>query len=179
MKTMDNLKYLKIVVLFSLLGIGNNLIGQIQLLNIDVSECDKTVDLIDFKPIYKQVWINDSVLQIQTKTVSNCVGVYRPKINQFGPLIYLSYNDFADDLSYEKCICIFCITWNILNLKHSDTFVLLNGEMSSDYDKKKLENLVTNYEIIDRRLINVVDKNGLRQGFQSFDSSFYKNGLKE
>lgn len=67
--------------------------GQIQLQSIKISDCCQSFDAFTFKPIYKQVWVNNSILQIETESLANCIGVNNPRIKTYGPLLWLEFDE--------------------------------------------------------------------------------------
>jgi hypothetical protein len=170
----------KFILLILLINIGLNCFAQIQLLNIEYNECDKNIDPYQFKPIYKQLWLNDSTLQIKTRATSNCIGIYNPRINQHGPLVSLEFDEYKLDTISNKveriaadCNCVYCVIWVLGGIKKdSDFIVILNDQISINQDLKTLDRLLKSYKIDDHSsyyyLRDVIDLNGFRQGIQVF-----------
>lgn len=174
----------KITVLILLLTLTFGVKGQIQLLNVKTSECDHSCDLT--KRIYEQIWQNDSILQIKTTASANCIGVHNPRLRMYGPILSLEFDEFQIDtaineITYKRgehivaeCICVYQIVWEIKGLKTKDRYILLlNGQLESAYKKKYIDDLLGNYQIETNSstyafLRNAFDKNGLRQGIQTF-----------
>ena len=159
--------------------------GQVQLQSIKISDCKNCFNAYTLKAIYKQVWLNDSILEIETTASANCIGVYNPRIKTHGPLLWLEFDEFKVDTCISpfthkrgehieaNCICVFQITWTIRVMKKgTDYILLLNRQMSSDYNKELLDKLLSKYEIEDNVkyffLRNAIDKKGLKQGIQNF-----------
>jgi hypothetical protein len=171
-----------------LLFYAYNVHGQIQLIDIKSSNCSQ--DGIGFKPIYKEIWLNDSILQIETIASANCIGVYNPRIKTFGPLLFLMFDEFDGLGHVADCVCVYQITWKIKGIKKKDKHILLlNGQISSDYNTKLLNSLLSSYYIENNKtyfyLRNAIDKNGWKQGRHEFkgqngtSSKIYKNGIEQ
>lgn len=171
-----------------LLFYAYNVHGQIQLIDIKTSKCGQ--DGMGFKPIYKENWLNDSILQIETTASANCIGVYNPRIATFGPLLFLIFDECRPDGLVADCVCVYQNTWKIKGIKKKDKYILvLNGQVSSDYNKNLLNALLSSYYIDNNKtyfyLRNAVDKNGCKQGYQEFKGhnktsyKVYKNGKEQ
>ena len=177
----------KIIVLILILTFTYNLKGQIQLLNVKPSECDHSCEFN--KRIYDQTWLNDSILQIRTTASANCIGVHNPRLKMYGPILELEFDEFMIDstvnpktgkkdfmVAYD-CICVFQITWDIKGLNKKDEYILLlNGRHSSDFKGNEVNELLRNYQIINRNLnydslTNRIDKDGLTQDIQTFEKN--------
>jgi hypothetical protein len=193
-----------LLVLIVFLCSAHSISGQVKLLSAEALECreiyksesfkslyeqsTRNVETMSasFKPIYKQTWLNDQVLEIQTLASANCAGIHNPRMEIIGPFIYLSY-DFRMD---ADCICVFGITWRIEGLKKgSKKIILLNGVISSNYNKKVLDSSLRKYRIDDNvnyfNLYDAIDKKGLKQGLQTFENEkgtwykLYKDGIEQ
>ena len=98
----------KITILMTLLLFyAYNVHGQIQLIDIKTSKCGQ--DGMCFKPIYKETWLNDSIIQIETTAGANCIGVYNPRIAKFGPLLFLLFDQSNEAGQVADCVCVFQI----------------------------------------------------------------------
>lgn len=190
-----------LILLILFLSTTHDLIGQIKLLSVKTSDCNNSYDAYGFKTIYKQTWLNDEILQVQTTASANCIGIHNPRIKLLGPLVYLKFDEFEssiiiDPKTHKKvmstplvadCNCVYEITWEIKELKKGVNYIiLLNGQISSNYNKQLLDLMLSNYRIDDNvnyfHLYDVVDKNGLKQGLHTFRDSnsmkieFYQDG---
>lgn len=172
--------------------------GQIRLENIHVSKCEDEAQFLSSSPTYNLVWINDSILQIQTRIISNCVGVYKPRIEKYGSILNLNFDDVRIDsinpftnkkeptlISYD-CICSFKIEWDIFGIKDDSACVyLMRGQVFKNYDTKLLDDFFDSYTIDQGSLGNVVDKNQNRQwryqtkNGDSYDVKFYTDGVSQ
>lgn len=186
------LKYL-IVIFF--IGYNYCSFGQIKLVNIDISKCENEAEFLESSPSYKLKRINDSILQIETRIIANCIGVHHARIKEFGPIINLDFDDFVIDSITNKderlakqydCICSFNIKWDISGFKKDSDFVYLTrGRIFKNYNSKLLDEILYEYKIDQGRLLNVVDKNKKRQWRyeskkgDSRDISFYIDGILE
>jgi len=160
--------------------------GQIKLTSAKSSGCDKTYDAYNLKPIFKETWLKDSILQVQTIASSNCAGVQNLRLETFGPLVCLNFDGYGIitklDLETHKevtrtyvadCNCVFVVTWKITGITKSSKYILLlNGQLAGDYDRNILDELLFSYQIeymgSSYYLKNAVDRNGLNQGIQTF-----------
>ena len=180
--------------------------GKTKLLSIKSSNCNNAYDAYEFKPLYKQTWLSDKVLEIHTIASANCIGVNEPRIEFLEPFLYLKFDEFRtttyiDSKTHKKtispdhlvndCNCVFDITWKIEGLKKDSKYIImLNGQISNDYNKHILDSLLSSYRIDDNvryfHLYDAIDKKGLKQGLQTFKIDgggttfkFYKNGIKQ
>jgi len=192
------------IVLIIIVSTIHDLNGQIKLLSVKPSDCTNSYDAYGFKAIYKQTWLNDKILQVHTTASANCIGIHNPRIKLLGPLVYLKFDEFAsstiiDPKTHKKvmstplvadCNCVYEITWEIKGLKKGTNYIiLLNGQISSDYNKQLLDLSLSNYRIDDNvnyfHLYDAVDKKELKQGLQTFRDSngirieLYQDGKKQ
>lgn len=178
--------YISLVAGMLLLAQATIVNGQVQLQSIQFAGCHSSSNVFEVKPIYKQVWVNDSILQIETVASANCIGVNNPRVKTHGPLLWLEFDEFKIDtgispfthkrgeLKVADCNCIYRITWVIKGVKKEvDYIVVLNRQISSDYNKELLDKLLSKYEIYNKVtyffLRNAIDKNGWMQGIQIFE----------
>lgn len=167
------------LTLFILLFFSSKLSAQITLLKTDSIKC--LSNDYNFEPIFEQKFTNDSILQIKTTALANCMGVNNPRIKLRGPLLNLEFDQFIFDerinpetnkvrgIVVADCNCVYKIIWYIKGIKETDKFiVLLHGQISKDFKKSHLDSLLTDYEIDNSRyhfhLINAIDKNRQKQG---------------
>ena len=170
--------------------------SQIRLANIEVSTCENDPQFFKLCPNYKLTRINDSLVQIQTQIISNCIGVHNPRIKEYGPVINLDFDDFTVDsinpFTKEKelmrkqydCICSFKIKWDIYGIKENAAYVyLIRGGTFKNYDSKLLDEILISYDLNQGRLLNVIDKNENKQwrhesmNGDSRDIHFYIDGI--
>jgi hypothetical protein len=204
MSTKETSKFAKrLFVIISLLGYTICMSGQIKLASAKSLGCDKTYDAYNLKPIFKEIWLNDSILQVQTTASSNCAGVQNLRLETFGPLVCLNFGEYGIvtklDLDTHKevtrtyvanCNCVFIITWTITGItKNSKYILLLNGKLAGDYNRDLLEEIFFSYQIdysgSTYYLKNVVDNKGLSQGIHTFTegnvtrSKIYRDGKEQ
>ena len=176
-KQIKNIRFL-FPTLFVLLFFSSKLDAQITLLKTDSIKC--LSNDYNFEPIFEQKFTNDSILQIKTTAIANCMGVNNPRIKFKGPLLNLEFDQFKFDeridpethrrgIIVADCNCVYEIIWYIKGIKETDRFiVLLHGQISKDFRKSHLDSLLTDYEIDNSiyhfHLINAIDKNGQKQG---------------
>ena len=172
--------------------------SQIRLVNFYASKCQNKSEFANLSPTFKLIKINDSTLQIQTRIISNCIGVSNPRIKEYGPVLNLDFDDFRLDsinpFTNKKeptkiqadCICSFDIKWDISGMIEDTAYVyLIKGRIFKNYNSKLLDEMLYAYKIDQDRLINVVDKNKNRQwrhesqNGDSKDISFYIDGILE
>lgn len=170
--------------------------AQIELVTCKVEKYTDQFGKLTSTPIFKQNWLNDSTLIIETVAFLNSIGVHDPRIEKYGPFLSLEFDQSIKDTINNEIVLInadglecFYINWEITGVtKDSDFIIIQNRQISSDQKKRRLGRLLKSYEL-DRDnwtcyIKNTIDRKGLKQGWHEikYDDHTamirYRNGIK-
>ena len=153
--------------------------GQIELINLKIGECKQGIRMEDYElfPKFTSTSETDSTVTFSVQNISNCIGIFNPRIEIYGRIINIRYDDFQLDskspISGKKeivrlqtdCICCYETEWTISGTSNMNDYIfLIQGLLIQNQKRKLLRKYFSYYKIDDKRLINVIDNNNRKQG---------------
>lgn len=161
--------------------------GQIELINLKIGECKQGISIEDYDlfPKFINTSETDSSVTFSVQNFSNCIGIYNPRIEIYGRIINLRYDDFQlDSISsingkkeitrlQTDCICCYETEWTIGGTSNMNDYIfVIQGQLIQNQKERFLNNHLSYYKKDGKRLINAIDKYNRKQGR-------HENGLEE